>query len=188
MTGSDARLDAYLARLEAELAPLPAQERREILLETRSHLLERTAGAPTGSGDAVLAELGSPEAYARQFLPHADEPERPAGAPATIARLATGPWTGLPVLFVVMVAYGIAAGTFLLGVWKLVEPRATGLFVSHAGGGRSVMLVVSDPRAAEGRDVLGYWFVPIAILISVSIHLAMSALLRRVHRHRAGGG
>ena len=34
-------LDAYLARFEAALGALPAGERADILLETRSHVAER---------------------------------------------------------------------------------------------------------------------------------------------------
>jgi hypothetical protein len=43
------------------------------------------------------------------------------------------------------------------------------------------MFVLSDPNHG-GRDVLGYWLVPLALLVAVGTHLALSALLRRVLR------
>jgi hypothetical protein len=197
MKGTEVRgtaaLDTYLARLDAALAPLPAAERRDILLETRSHVAERTRRDPAGSVEAVLAELGPPEAYARQFLPEPDvprpvSPERPSAPPSdalrAIARLATGGWTRLPLLFVVALAYGVAGFSLLLALWKLVEPDATGIWVHQAGQRRSVQLMVSDPNR-PGREVLGYWLVPIALGITAAIHLVMSALLRRLLRRDA---
>ena len=176
-------LESYLARLEAALAPVPTADRQDILMEMRSHVVERTRRAPFRSAEEVLAELGPPEAYARQFLPE-EEVAAPARRPDSlrgIARLATGGLAKLPLLFVVVAAYAIALFTFLLAVAKLMEPDATGLFVSNTPAGRSVMLVWSHPNHG-GRDVLGYGLVPLALLISIAIHLAMSALLRRVLR------
>ncbi|MFN2566744.1 MAG: hypothetical protein ABR499_17240 [Gemmatimonadaceae bacterium] len=186
--GQSPALDRYLVRLEAELRNVPPADRREILLETRSHVLERTSRAPSRSVKEVLAELGPAEEYARQFLPDSEpqQTDRP-GVLRGIAYLATGRWTTLPLFFVVIGAYAVAALAFAIGVWKLVEPNATGLWITDLGGGRrSVGLVVSDPNQ-KGREVLGYWLVPLALGISVTIHLAMSALLRRVLRTDARG-
>jgi uncharacterized membrane protein len=175
-------LDAYLARLEGALAPLPAAERQEILLETRSHVVEQLRRAPDRGAADVLAELGPPEAYARQFLPEPDEPRPgpPAGTLHRLARLATGGLRTIPLLFLVVSAYAVALFAFLLALNKLLEPEATGLFFELRGK-RGVMFVLSDPNHG-GRDVLGFWLVPLALLVSLAIHLAMSALLRRVLR------
>ncbi len=51
---------------------------------------------------------------------------------------------------------------------------------------RSVHVAVSHPNQ-EGREVLGYWLVAITLGIAVAIHLAMSALLRRVLRSESRG-
>jgi hypothetical protein len=183
-------LDRYLSRLEAELGAVPPSDRREILLETRSHVLDRTSRSPSRSVEEVLAELGAPEEYARQFL--RDEEPAPPAAPRLgtlhrLARLAAGGWRTLPLLSFVLASYAIAVFAFAIGFWKLVEPDATGLWINDFGGGRrSVLLGVSNPNQ-KGREVLGYWLVLIAFGISVSIHLAMSALLRRVLRNEPRG-
>ncbi len=156
-------------------------------METRSHVLERTRRSPSISVEEVLAELGSPAHYARQFLPDDDpapRPERPVVLHG-LARLTDGGWTRVPLLLLVLAAYAVAVVAFVLGVWKLVEPNATGLWVNDLGGGRrTVELVASDPNR-KGREVLGYWLVAIALSISIAIHLAMSALLRRLLRDDA---
>jgi hypothetical protein len=181
--GQMATLESYLARLNVALGKVPAADRQDILLETRSHVVELTRRSPSRTVDDVLAELGSPEVYARRFLSN-DEPLPPPRPTALrgLARLATGRLRTLPLFAVVVGAYAIAAFTFLFAIAKLMEPNATGLFVNNVDGHRQVLLVWSDPRA-KGRDVLGYGIVPIALLISVSIHLVMSALLRRVLRN-----
>jgi hypothetical protein len=180
--GGSAILDAYLAKLDAALATLPADERREILLETKSHVVERARRNPA-SLNAVLAELGEPDSYARQFLAEesAGEPAQPSGALAGVARLATGGWKSLPLLFVVAGAYSVAVLRVLLALGKILEPNATGLFVSDGRAWRGVEFAISDPRHG-GRDVLGYWFVAITLAIAALIHFVVSAFLKRLFR------
>ena len=69
------KIDAYLNRIRERLRGLRAEERREILEELRSHLVEKAAaGGMTGVAvDAALESLGSPEELAREYegkLPH----------------------------------------------------------------------------------------------------------------------
>ncbi|PYX64839.1 MAG: hypothetical protein DMG78_30245, partial [Acidobacteria bacterium] len=56
------KIDAYLNRIRERLRGLRAEERREILEELRSHLVEKAAaGGMTGVAvDAALESLGSP--------------------------------------------------------------------------------------------------------------------------------
>ena len=178
-------LDAYLSRLETRLAALPAAERREILLETRSHVLERTEREPSRPIADVLAELGTPERYATQFLPadHAAPAQRTTALGA-IARLASGRWTSLPLLLLVVTAYSVAVLMLLLALWKLNLPAEVGLWIDHGEGGRRSFFFGATDGAPppKGREVLGYWIVPMLLLLATTIHLIMSALLRRLLR------
>jgi hypothetical protein len=176
-------LERYLARLATALAALPESERREILRETRSHVLERALRSPDRATEAVLAELGPPADYARPFLPEAG---RALGTPTSalhrLALVATAGWRTFPILAVVLASYTVAVSAFAIAVWKIVEPDGTGFWVNDLAGERpSFGLAVSDPRQ-KGREVLGYWLVPIGLGIAAGIHVAMSALLRRVLR------
>jgi hypothetical protein len=192
--GRRSPLDTYLQRLDAALARVPEGERREILLETRSHVVERTGRYPTPDVESVLAELGPPEEYARRFLPAEEGLGTPAGpAPAAppsrrrgalyhLARMAAAGWTSLPLLFLVAAAYGVALIAFVVGVDKLLEPEATGFFVQRVGGKVVAANVVVSSPYHPGRDELGYWLVPIAFGLAIAIHLGVSAILRRAYR------
>ena len=173
-------IERYLARLELELSRVPPAERADIILETRSHLAERARRAPERAVDDVLAELGTPNEYAHRFLP--DEPppadrSRP-GALHGIARLATGGIKWFPLLCVVAFAYAVAVLAVIIAVDKILEPGATGVFFDYAAGHRRFRgAVISDPHV-QGREVLGYWLVPIMLALATAIHLAMRGLLR----------
>jgi uncharacterized membrane protein len=180
-TIASAVLQQYLTRLDAALTRLSEAERREILLETRSHVAEQARRSPMLSVPEILAELGEPESYARTFLPEQDaSPPRRLGALHGIARLATGSWTALPLLLFVVCCYSAAVLMLFIAVAKIQEPEATGFFIEHTATGRDVFFGVSDPRAADkGQDLLGLWIIPITLSIATIIHLAMAALLRR---------
>jgi hypothetical protein len=168
--------------MDAALARLSESERREILLETQSHVAEQAERSPQLSVPEILEELGTPEAYARTFLVDGDrDAPRRTGALHGLARLATGSWTALPVLVFVVGFYSVAVLALLIALAELLEPATTGYFVQQTATGRDISFVVSgDPSAVRGPDLLGVWLIPIAISIAVVIHLAMSALLRRV--------
>jgi hypothetical protein len=181
-------LETYLAQLEAALTKVPTHERQDILLETRSHVVERTHRSPFRSVTDILAELGPPGTYAQQFLTEQTSPVRlsdtlRASDPLHgVARLATGSWRVLPLLLFVVSAYAVAVFALFVAVSKLIEPDATGLWIHYVNGERrSISFVLSDPRQ-PGREVLGYALVPLALLVALTIHVAMAALLRQVLR------
>jgi hypothetical protein len=178
MTGG---LDAYLARLDASLAELPAEERRDILLETRSHVLEQSGRAPCRCVDEVLAELGPAERYARQFLPGS---ATPGPRPGVISRLAGQRWMGLVLMLPLVAAYSVAGFAVLLAINKMVEPANTGVWLHHPGEPFRLELVISDPDARPGREALGLWLVPLMLALALGVHLAVRAVLRRFLRPR----
>jgi hypothetical protein len=185
MHGSESRtssaLDQYLDRLDSALTGVPPHERNDILREMRSHVIERTRRAPFPDVEQVLSELGPPAAYARQFLPETElVPTTSRAVLPQVAQLVGGGWRTLPLLLVVLTSYAVGIVAFAIALWKLIEPDGTGLWINELGSGRrSISLMISDPRQ-EGREVLGYWLVPIGMGIAVLVHLGMSALLKRV--------
>jgi len=180
--GGPAPLKAYLARLEAALASAPPAERREILLETQSHVFERARRSPWERVEDVLAELGAPEAYARQFLPEAAVPApTPDNTLEATARVAGGGWAALPMLFAVATAYAVAVLALFMAAWELHEPETVGLWIGTGPEGRRFLLG-SNLSGRNMREVLGGSLVPLALLVAATIHLAVSALLRRLLR------
>jgi len=182
--GETAPLRVYLARLEAALASAPAAERREIVLETQSHVLERVHRSPWEPVEGVLAELGAPETYARQFLPEVPSPSRPSRPGQTlraVAGLAAGGWATLPALLVVAALYTVAVVALFMAAWELHQPDTVGLWIGMGAEGRQVLLG-SNLSGRSMREVLGGRLVPLALLVAVTVHFAVSALLRRMLR------
>lgn len=184
-------LDRYLARLDAALAGVPAPERREILLETRSHVVEQTHRTPARAVDDVLAELGAPEVYAGQFLP--DEPtpvrvddQRGSETLRGLAQLTAAGPRAIPLLLLFAVGYAVAGLVLLFVVAELADPRGTGVFVHPRPAARPLISVLMGGDVG-GRDVLGSAVIPLGLLIVAAVHLALRAVLRVVLRRRLSG-
>jgi hypothetical protein len=130
----------------------------------------------------ILVDLGQPEEYAQTFLvDRQPAPPRRSGALQGLARLATGSWTALPLLFFVLSCYSVAVIMVIIVIVEIQEPQNIGFFMDQTATGRDIFFGVSNPAvAARGEDLLGRWIMPIALSIAALIHLAMSALLRRV--------
>lgn len=181
MSANEAALQQYLARLEAELSAVPEAERREILLETRSHVLDRTRRTPSLNVEQVLAELGPAEQYARRFLPATAALAR---RPGVWARIAEQRWMGLVLLLPVVAAYSVAVVAVLIAINKLVEPANTGVWMNNPGDPFQLQIVVSDPGPRKGHEALGYWLVALMLGLALGIHLAVRAVLNRFLRPR----
>jgi hypothetical protein len=178
---SDARPDAlierYLARLRRRLREIPEPDARDILDEIRSHLLDRAAASGAVTADAVaraIDALGPPEDLASAYL---------LDDLVTRARLSRSPWlilrglfwwaslslAGIAALAVSLVGY-VAAGAFALcallkpihpdtaGLWLLPDPDATVL---------SLRLGFGTPPAGS-RELLGWWIVPLGVLLAIA--------------------
>jgi len=181
-TSASTALQEYLNRLDSALVRLSETERREILLETQSHVAEQARRSPELSVPEILAELGGPGDYARTFLVDEDPPvARHRGALHGIARLATGSWTALPLLLFILCCYSVAVFMLFVVLLEILEPATTGLWVEQTATGRNVDFTLSGPLTqARGPDELGAWLIVIALSTAAIIHIAMSALLRRV--------
>jgi uncharacterized membrane protein len=196
VTGADPTADAavasYLARLDAALAAVPPGDRREILLETRSHVVERLGRSPWRGADAVLAELGAPEAYARQFLGDDDGAPAPPAPPAppgatqgsatlfALAQLTTRGGRALPWLLLFGALYVVAGVALLFVIGDVFFPTGTGVFVQPPSAASPHVWVVIAEAGAPGADLLGRAIIPIGLLVAAAIHLAARGLLARL--------
>lgn len=178
------RVEQYLASLEAELRGLPATERREIVLETRSHIVERSSSMITGD---VLAELGPAHEYARQFFSQANEPV-PYRLLPLLGRLPENRWIVAPVTAAIVMLYALAAVTAAIATAKLLSPSGTGLWIEHLGSARRFAFHVSPTETGPPGEVLGWWLVVLGYGVAVLIHFGVVSALRRLvlrqQRHR----
>ncbi|MEM6584878.1 MAG: hypothetical protein AAF692_03910 [Pseudomonadota bacterium] len=165
------KIHVFLLDMERALPVRRIREKKDILRETQSHLMER---AQAGRLDEAIDALGAPEAYAAQFSALADPDEGAPRIPAgrVTVRLAAA---GLAVILLVPCLVAV--------VMELLDPAGFGLWVSLDDGvfvfGRTS---TSNPRIS---DVAGHLMLPVSALLSLglvfSVYLSVrSALLQAV--------
>jgi len=186
MTWPGTELEGYLRRLRWALSPLPSEEREEILRETRSHFLERIAGGdPQARFRETAAALGDPEDYAQGFL----DGYRLAAAVADgsgpvmfrqalrLASRGIGAFFGtLGLLFIFL----LAAAHLALAVLKPIFPENVGAWLE--GGRRLSLGFMSPPPGPDVPELLGYWIIPVALLLSIGLYRLGVILLRHLLR------
>lgn len=133
----------------------------------------------------MLAELGSPHEYASRFLPEAEVTPTPtSGVLHTIARHAQRGRPALPLLMTVAAAYGVALFWVAVAALKLIAPDAVGVWMADVDGHlRPTFVGFTAGPSPKGEEVLGYALVPLALIISVTIHSAILAVLKRSSPH-----
>ena len=168
-----AHLDTYLAQVHRHLGGLSEAEVRETLAELRSHVLDRTNGVLTpASVEAAITALGSPREVARlnvtERVASVMEKDRsPVGVLRAIGRLAGLSLYGFFAFMVSLTGYSMAVGFLMTAVVKPFAPNHAGLWwLDDPQDGFSYSLgVVGD--APPGRELLGWWIIPIGIVVGV---------------------
>ena len=175
------QFDTYLSSLRGHLAPLTLTEREEILREISAHI--RDSVEQSGAGvDAVLARLGSAEELAAQYrdgllIRRASHSISPLLLLRAALRLATRGASGIVVFFAAIIGYAFGGGLVLSAFAKCIFPAHTGVWIS---GGKLVAsgtsLYIPQPPAQE---ILGWWYVIVALTIGSLITLATTFVIRK---------
>lgn len=197
--GNDLRrqTEAYLNRLRRYLHAVSDQDAREIIEELRSHIAERVATTGTGV-EAVLAALGSPEELARDYatdalLARAEISPFPVGILSSLFAWASLTITGLSVLLASIMGYLLGTLLILPAVLKPFHPQNAGLWAFRDSTGDltfSLRLGLGSGGGTAGaRDVLGWWFVPIGLMMGFCLVILTTRLalwcVRRYRRSHA---
>lgn len=182
------RIDAYLGRLRQRLRGVKDEEVGEIVEELRSHIMDKVAasGEATAAGvDAALAALGSPEELASQYitdnlLARAEVSRSPLQILKSLFRWASLSVAGFFVLLGSIVGYFFGIVLMLVAVAKLFHPRTAGLWtLPDSAGDLELSFRLGFGNApVGGRDVLGWWIVPIGWLagcglVMLTTHIAV---------------
>jgi hypothetical protein len=175
-------IDAYVRRLLWALQTLPHDDRLSIAGEIHSHLSD-CAARGDAELDRAMAKLGSPDALARSYV----EEYELAGAVnraspsvlllnllnrGTRSLLAFG--GGLAGLFL----YFFAASFALVAVAKLIVPDEVGAWV----GPHIFSAGITGTPPPGAHEVLGYWIVPVSIILGAVSFVGAGKLLRLVGR------
>jgi hypothetical protein len=173
------RVEAYLGTLRQLLRGMNAEDAGEIVEELRSHLMDRVAasGEATNAGvDAALATLGSPEELAKEYmtqnlLARAEASRSPVRILGSLFRWASLSAAGFFVLVGSMMGYFLGTVFILVAALKPFHPQTAGLWLLRDSTGDpeiSLRLGFGSVPGA-GRDVLGWWIVPIGLLAGCAV-------------------
>jgi hypothetical protein len=173
------KIDAYLNRMRNRLRGLSGQAAGEILAELRSHITEKAVAGgemTAASVDGALAALGSPEELASEYvtdelLARAEVSRSPIHILNSLFRWASLSVAGFFVLLGSIVGYFLGAAFILVAALKPFHPETAGLWVSQDATGDLVYSLHMGFGSAQGggREVLGWWIVPIGILVGCGL-------------------
>jgi hypothetical protein len=162
-------VETYLKSLRRELRELLDDDVNEIVEEIRTHIFDKTADSETPEAiAATLAALGTPQELADRYrTQELMQRARLARSPKYIFRSALR-WAGLSLLGVLVFAvsamgYSLGGFLFLLGFLKLIHPGTTGVYGIWTDHDRSFNWQSGGPN--KPGELLGWWLVPIGILI-----------------------
>jgi len=179
-------LETYLKHLRWALAELPAEDRDEIVRETRSHFLDRCEGPRARPFAEVARELGSAEEYGRRFRANYNISVALGSGSAlrmlyTAASLVGRSLWATGGFFVFIVLYFLTASFVLVAVLKPILPDRVGLWTSTARP-LFVLGVVASSNDPTLREHLGWWVIPLCLAGAVLLYWGTTALLRRFLR------
>jgi len=173
------RIDAYLGRLRRGLRGINDEDARDIVEELRGHITDKASasGEVTAAAvEAVLAALGTPEELASQYmtdelLSRAAVSRSPIRILESLFRWASLSVAGFFVLLSSITGYFLGGALTLCGVLKIIHPQTAGLwaFRDNTGGFEISLRLGFGSAPAGGRDVLGWWIVPIGLVVGCGL-------------------
>ncbi len=175
------QFDTYLSSLRSYLRPLAPNEREEILREITAHIRD-SAEQNGASVETVLAKLGSPKELAAQYrdgqlMRRATRSISPLLLLRAALRMATKGVSGIVVFFAAVFGYVLGAGLVLSAFAKCIFPAHTGMWIR--GGefiGAGTQLYVPQ---APAQEILGWWYVLIALTLGSLITLFTTFVIRK---------
>lgn len=162
------QIENYLTALRQHLGPLTIGEREEIVLEIGAHIRD-SAEEPGASIESVLGRLGPADKIAAQYrdgllIRRASRSFSPLVLLRGTLRLATKGVFGILVFFVGLLGYAIGGGLVLTAFIKPILPSNTGLWFDGSGHMMSSG-VLFPPPGSQAHEVLGMWYIPIALVV-----------------------
>jgi hypothetical protein len=187
---AEREIESYLRRLRASLRGLPAGQIEDIVREIRSHLLESAGGDGERLTEA-LVRLGDPAvlggAYRMDDLAMRAQSSR---SPLLLLRLvmhwATRSLEGLVALVVAFLGYGTALIALGCALVKPFMPHRVGLWVRRVPPDDWWVQLGRVPAApADAREVLGWYIVPLGLLVgAIALAATSRYLLAKVRKLR----
>jgi hypothetical protein len=186
-------IEKYVQQLRWALRPLPTEDRDDIVREIRGHLRERAEAGTPWSYERITGELGSPEDYAREFLDNYEITAALASRStqammSQTLRLLTKGVKGFFGGLGLFVLFAFSVSSVFIGLIKPIFPGNVGMW-RHDGGDLTLGYLDTPPEG--GEEILGYWIVPLMLVVGVLSYIVavwlMRHFLRSFRRDRRAG-
>lgn len=174
---------AYISQLRKKLNPLIPEDRIDIIREIDSHIYEALTQRNDGLSNEkeilenILKNLGSPDSLIKTLI--AEKKLTSATQKYNIIEILKAIFlifkTGGQYILV-CVGYLLVLGFGIVLIAKILYPDKTGLFVEN---GDIVGIGYFNRVNESAVDLLGYWIIPIMILLIVIFYYLVTFLLRK---------
>lgn len=173
----------YINHVKRTVKTLPRHDRDDVLMEINSHIHEgmQKSSATHGEREAlqhILDQLGKPEVVFKPFvaerkLQQATSTFNPLHVmKALVLNISNGfIYLVFSLLYLVQLTF-----VFMIGA-KLVYPDEVGLFFKN-GSFQVLGIAASDAQQQGLVEVLGNWFIPVMLVVTVLFYLLSTSLLR----------
>ncbi|HVP36460.1 MAG TPA: hypothetical protein VMT04_05640 [Terriglobales bacterium] len=188
-------LDDYLQKLKDVLRPLPEKERDEIVLEIKGHIQEKLSQSSQAEGDKealmnALIKLGKPEEYGSEFvtdylLSRGIERRHAGMIFKGLIRWGCNTLVGFFYSLFFFVSYSISLSFVFIGIMKPIFQEQVGFFLRD-GIPQNFGFIMGAIDRQGMHEVLGYWIIPITLIIGIVWFFATTWLLKKVIRNRFG--
>ena len=172
---SQKAIDDYLAALRRQLRDLMEEDMNDIVEEIRTHILDKTApGDDPGQVEQTLAALGAPRDLAARYCTEEMMRRAEAHRSSTQKARIAGRWTfsilaGVVVLVVSAAGYSFGGLLVIAGIAKVMWPKGTGLWETVNTDGTQTLGLSGGsgnvPPANNAHDILGWWLLPIGLIL-----------------------
>jgi hypothetical protein len=176
---SQKAIDGYLAALRRQLRDLMEEDMNDIVEEIRAHILDKTAaGADPAEVEQTLAALGAPGDLAARYCTEEMMRRAEAHRSSTQKARIAGRWTvsilaGLVVVIVSAAGYSFGGLLVIVGIAKVMWPKGTGLWETINTDGTMTLGLSGGsgnvPPANNAHDLLGWWLLPIGLILGPAI-------------------
>lgn len=184
-------LDDFLTALRRQLKPLAPPEREEILRELEVRLRDSVDRQGSSIYD-IMQRFGSPKNIANQYLDalllrKAAVSWSPYLLLKVMIRLAFRGVFGGFTCFCLILGYGLGAVFAVFGLLKAILPSHVGVWAENGHITLTGLQIYPPPPPAY--ELVGWWFIPIALILGV-MFLALTtisarAVLRTLMRSRS---
>ncbi len=173
----------YFRRVKRFSKSINFKLQEELKLEIQGHLYE-SFNRETGESEAetllnAIDKIGDPEEYikpmvAERLLIDASQTFNPKMIAQGLYYHIWGSVKNFLSSLIFFFGYSIVLTLGLLTILKIILPQYVGIFL-YNNGGHSIGF---DANSVNATEVLGYWFIPIGIFLTVILYMGLTRLLK----------